>query len=131
MNNNSNSRYIPIPIRKEVLFRQHYLCYGCKQMLPSTYQIDHITPFALCGKNDINNLQALCPNCHSYKTRNDNILIRKWKKENSMEIEEETPIYKCDCKPNFLWKNKKNYKKHFLTKRHKLFIEKQNMMEID
>lgn len=35
----------------------------------SGYEIDHIKEFSIGGTNDINNLQALCPSCHSVKTK--------------------------------------------------------------
>ena len=33
------------------------------------YQIDHIVEHALVEDNSVNNLQALCPSCHTCKTR--------------------------------------------------------------
>lgn len=38
----------------------------------SGYEIDHITEFSISQDNRIKNLQALCPNCHSVKTRKFN-----------------------------------------------------------
>jgi 5-methylcytosine-specific restriction endonuclease McrA len=35
----------------------------------SGYEVDHIIERSLCNNNNINNLQLLCPNCHSYKTK--------------------------------------------------------------
>jgi len=35
----------------------------------SGYQIDHIVEYCDDMNNNIDNLQALCPNCHSVKTR--------------------------------------------------------------
>jgi 5-methylcytosine-specific restriction endonuclease McrA len=32
-------------------------------------EFDHIDGFSLTKNNDINNIQALCPNCHAVKTR--------------------------------------------------------------
>lgn len=38
----------------------------------SGYEIDHILEFSLGGSNDMKNLQALCKNCHSVKTKRFN-----------------------------------------------------------
>jgi hypothetical protein len=35
----------------------------------SGYQIDHIVELSIGGTNDITNLQVLCVNCHSVKTK--------------------------------------------------------------
>jgi len=35
----------------------------------SGYEIDHIVEYSVSGNNDMSNLQALCNNCHSFKTR--------------------------------------------------------------
>jgi hypothetical protein len=34
-----------------------------------SYEIDHIVEWSISKNDDINNLQALCPNCHRVKTR--------------------------------------------------------------
>ena len=33
------------------------------------YEFDHIDELSLTGNNKITNIQALCPNCHSVKTK--------------------------------------------------------------
>ena len=56
----------------------------------SGYQIDHINEYSILLKkndynvNDMSNLQALCPNCHSVKTKR---FIKYKKKFTSEEIE--------------------------------------------
>jgi len=40
----------------------------------SMYHIDHIKELRHGGKNDIKNLQALCPSCHSHKTNQNNLI---------------------------------------------------------
>jgi hypothetical protein len=35
------------------------------------YQIDHVVPFSISNDNDEANLQAICPNCHAIKTRQE------------------------------------------------------------
>lgn len=50
---------------------QKYTCFYCKNILGAQFHIDHIIPLCLGGEDRINNLNALCPNCHSEKTVND------------------------------------------------------------
>lgn len=54
---------------------QGWRCNKCRQKLPATVEIDHYIPLG-CGlwhllkfdPNGMENLQALCPNCHAAKT---------------------------------------------------------------
>ena len=54
--------------KKRVAYEQKYKCAGCNEILPPTYEVDHIHPLFLGGSNHASNLQALCPGCHSKKT---------------------------------------------------------------
>jgi predicted restriction endonuclease len=68
-----------IPIKRKVTEKtkkiiastQKWKCLHCNSTLDYTYEIDHIIPLYKGGTNDINNLQALCRNCHGRKTYND------------------------------------------------------------
>lgn len=55
----------------------------------ANYHIDHITPLHRSGSNDISNLQALCPSCHSVKTGNENKTRVRVKKETDEEYKNE------------------------------------------
>jgi hypothetical protein len=66
--------------KKVIAFNQHYLCKGCNNILPPSFQIDHIIPFSLSQNDDDDNLQALCPNCHSLKTQREISRISHFKK---------------------------------------------------
>lgn len=52
---------------------QNFMCNLCScEILDSRdFDIDHIKPIANGGKNTIDNLQALCKNCHKEKTQNE------------------------------------------------------------
>ena len=66
----NNKRNITNLQKKIVASNQSWLCNICKKTLDYSYEVDHI--IALCdnGTNEINNLQALCRNCHGIKTLN-------------------------------------------------------------
>ena len=70
---------IGITIMKKLIASQNYNCKKCQNILPYTFQIDHIIPWSISKNNDIKNLQALCSNCHSIKTQKDNQIIREHK----------------------------------------------------
>jgi 5-methylcytosine-specific restriction endonuclease McrA len=65
------SRFIPERVKKQLLYNQEYVCNLCPVMLPPTYQIDHKIPYCISRDNELSNLQALCPNCHAFKTQNE------------------------------------------------------------
>lgn len=60
----------------------------------SGYEIDHIDEFCKGGKTDIVNSQALCPNCHSVKTKR--FTKQKGIKFTSREIEDRRAIMDID-----------------------------------
>lgn len=74
------TRRVSETLKKTVAHRQRYHCAICQQMLPPSYQVDHIIPLFVdvYGTrtdylNSAANLQALCPNCHSMKTQEDSM----------------------------------------------------------
>jgi 5-methylcytosine-specific restriction endonuclease McrA len=44
-------------------------CAICGCELPDCFECDHLVPFSKGGQTTLENLQALCPNCHLGKTR--------------------------------------------------------------
>ena len=61
--------------KKVVASNQQWTCNMCKKMLDASYEVDHINPLYKGGNNDMNNLQALCRNCHGNKTINDKLNV--------------------------------------------------------
>jgi hypothetical protein len=74
--NNLNNNNIPKNVKrcvsetkkKYVASRQHWKCGDCNNQLDHTYEIDHIKDLRYGGDNNVNNLVALCRNCHGKKT---------------------------------------------------------------
>jgi hypothetical protein len=69
-------RNVPESVKKYVAANQYWKCKGCKNLLDETYEIDHILALEDNGTNDLENLQALCRNCHGKKTARNNIMKR-------------------------------------------------------
>jgi 5-methylcytosine-specific restriction endonuclease McrA len=79
-----STRRVSETLKKIVAHNQRYTCAMCRRMLPPSYQVDHIVPLYtdVYGTqtdylNSAQNLQALCPNCHSVKTQHDLIRYRR------------------------------------------------------
>jgi 5-methylcytosine-specific restriction endonuclease McrA len=72
----SKLRKVSDQLKKIVASQQQWNCKKCKNILDATYEVDHIIALEDGGNNDIQNLQALCRNCHGKKTMEDNIKRR-------------------------------------------------------
>ena len=60
-------------LRSYVLARDSYLCIPCRSKdrpTPAT-EVDHIVPKSQDGEDDMSNLQAICHECHSAKTKRE------------------------------------------------------------
>jgi 5-methylcytosine-specific restriction endonuclease McrA len=60
------------------------------------YEFDHIDELSLTGNNKITNIQALCPNCHSVKTKK---FMRNKRKFTSKELERGCAAMDIDVMP--------------------------------
>jgi 5-methylcytosine-specific restriction endonuclease McrA len=72
----SKLRKVSEQLKKIVASKQKWGCKKCNNILEATYEIDHIIALEDGGSNNIDNLQALCRNCHGKKTMEDNIKRR-------------------------------------------------------
>ena len=59
--------------KKYVAAQQDWKCGQCKSQLDHTYEIDHRIRLEYGGGNDVQNLVALCRNCHGKKTASENM----------------------------------------------------------
>lgn len=65
---NGNKRAVSGMRKKYVASNQDWKCGHCHKQLDHTYEIDHKLRLDEGGTNDVDNLIALCPACHRYKT---------------------------------------------------------------
>ena len=66
-------RSVSEKLKKVVACSQEWKCNYCCDTLKYTYQIDHVIPLHDGGDNSVNNLQALCVECHATKTYTETI----------------------------------------------------------
>lgn len=59
--------------KKYVASNQEWKCGHCQEQLNHTFEIDHKVRLEYGGGNDVNNLIALCRNCHGKKTASENM----------------------------------------------------------
>jgi hypothetical protein len=58
--------------KKFVAAQQGWKCGDCKRQLPGWFEVDHVIPLQHGGSNAVDNLVALCRDCHGKKTAFDN-----------------------------------------------------------
>uniref|UniRef100_A0A6C0KI21 HNH nuclease domain-containing protein n=1 Tax=viral metagenome TaxID=1070528 RepID=A0A6C0KI21_9ZZZZ len=54
--------------KKFIASQQNWNCKHCKNQLDATFEVDHVIELQHGGDNSVNNLVALCRNCHGKKT---------------------------------------------------------------
>ena len=59
--------------KKYVASQQDWKCGDCQAQLDHTFEIDHRVRLEYGGGNDVQNLIALCRNCHGKKTASENM----------------------------------------------------------
>lgn len=69
----SNKRSVSETKKKFVASNQNWKCNDCKDQLKAWFEVDHIKRLDQGGSNDVDNLVALCRNCHGKKTSMENI----------------------------------------------------------
>ena len=59
--------------KKFVASRQNWHCPGCKKQLNAWFEVDHKVRLEYGGSNHVDNLVALCRECHGEKTAMENL----------------------------------------------------------
>ena len=70
---NGTKRSVSETKKKYVASNQNWKCGHCKAQLDHTFEIDHKLRLEYGGGNDVQNLIALCRNCHGRKTASENM----------------------------------------------------------
>ena len=66
--NKKERRYANITEQKFIAAEQKWRCNMCHDLLTAHFDLDHIIPWSAGGRTTLDNLQALCTNCHRKKT---------------------------------------------------------------
>ena len=61
--------------KKYVAANQNWRCAHCTRQLPAWFEVDHKTRLQYGGSNNIDNLEALCRDCHGKKTAEEHLNI--------------------------------------------------------
>jgi len=88
--------------RIEVAYKTKWRCAHCRVILQPDFEVDHIVELRYGGKDEWNNLCALCVACHSKKTRANTLKKDKaFKKEfgKRADVFEETIFETLKYKP--------------------------------
>lgn len=72
-NNNATKRSVSETKKKFVASKQEWRCGHCNRQLPAWFEVDHIIRLEHGGSNHIDNLVALCRDCHGKKTALENM----------------------------------------------------------
>ena len=70
---NKTKRSVSETKKKFVAAQQNWTCAGCNEQLPAWFEVDHKIRLDNGGSNHIDNLEALCRNCHGRKTAMENL----------------------------------------------------------
>ena len=72
-NNNKVKRSVSETKKKFVASQQNWNCGMCKKQLPAWFEVDHKIRLDSGGTNNVENLVALCRDCHGKKTSIENL----------------------------------------------------------
>ena len=70
---NGTKRSVSETKKEYVASNQDWKCGNCQAQLDHTFEIDHKVRLEYGGGNDVQNLIALCRNCHGRKTASENM----------------------------------------------------------
>jgi len=69
----STKRSVSETKKKFVGSSQNWKCANCKNQLNAWYEVDHVVKLEYGGSNHVDNLVAMCRECHGEKTAKENM----------------------------------------------------------
>jgi hypothetical protein len=69
----STKRSVSETKKKFIAANQNWICKDCNKQLPAWFEVDHVIALHNGGSNEIDNLVALCRDCHGKKTAMDRL----------------------------------------------------------
>lgn len=69
----STKRSVSETKKKFVAARQNWKCESCDRQLPAWFEVDHKVRLEHGGSNHVDNLRAMCRDCHGEKTAIENL----------------------------------------------------------
>ena len=69
----SSKRSVSETKKKYVAAQQGWKCGDCQRQLPAWFEVDHVIALEHGGSNHVDNLVALCRECHGRKTTMENL----------------------------------------------------------
>lgn len=69
----STKRSVSETKKKFVAAKQNWHCGNCRKQLPAWFEVDHTVRLEHGGSNHVDNLVALCRDCHGEKTAMENL----------------------------------------------------------
>ena len=69
----STKRSVSETKKKYIAASQNWMCKDCNKQLPAWFEVDHVIALHNGGSNEIDNLVALCRDCHGKKTAMDRL----------------------------------------------------------
>jgi 5-methylcytosine-specific restriction endonuclease McrA len=70
---NTTKRSVSETKKKYVAYLQNWKCAKCQKQLNAWFEVDHKIRLEYGGGNDVQNLEALCRECHGKKTAMENM----------------------------------------------------------
>lgn len=71
--NKATKRSVSETKKKYVAANQNWKCKHCSKQLPAWFEVDHVMKLEYGGSNNVENLEALCRDCHGKKTAMENL----------------------------------------------------------
>ena len=101
MKTNTVKRCVSEALKKRVAASQQWRCKACDILLSANFDVDHIVALHNGGSNEVENLQALCLNCHRDKTFEDSQRKLQQRREAAnRDVSRSHFLHFCEAKPH-------------------------------